>query len=165
MEVTYDDKLARRVDRQWYRSHRRERIKSLFKSIWNTMLFSLLPAYMAHFYAVKEGAIGGIIAFLVITVAQATLYALLGPMQAADIRSKENRDKKWTYEMTDDYWGWTVEEGVSVRASWSSLKLDSEMQDAYSIHAGDTEVLVLKTPLQQAGIEAEFRRRLGLSGA
>lgn len=165
MEVSYDDMLARRIDRQWYRLHRGARFKSLLISILNTVLIGLLPAWMGHFYAAKSGAMAGVIAFASTAVFQAFVYALLSPLQAADNRTKDHSQKSWTYEMTEDHWGWTTEDGLSVKAPWTVLKLEVEMPDAYSVRAGSADVVVLKAPLQRAGVEAKFRRKLGLAEA
>jgi len=70
--------------------------------------------------------------------------------------------QKWTEELTDVHYIFKTENGIEVHIPWSEMKLVRKSSHLWQLATSDRQFSVLRKPLQEAGLEDEFRRRAGL---
>lgn len=88
------------------------------------------------------------------------LYLFIHYHRSLDEMSRMGNDS-WECVMTDESWTSISGEGVSLSIPWKLMKIDFESDDAWVVSYGSAEMTVDRHSLQDAGLEDEFRSRIG----
>lgn len=73
----------------------------------------------------------------------------------------QDKDKTWDCELTPDFYQFTGPDGVVVSVPWRWMKIESAEPEYWEISCRGFKLMVFREPLQKAGLESEFERRLG----
>jgi hypothetical protein len=83
-------------------------------------------------------------------------------IQSLDPREKDpNSGEVWTCEMTEKGWSYRGRNGVLTFIPWSLMRQKMDHPEAWLIDFGAHQTWVFRQPLRDAGLEDEFRNRMG----
>jgi len=71
------------------------------------------------------------------------------------------RAKRWECALTPEFYQFGEDRGEVEEIPWSEMTLESEDPGAWTIRYGSKLIVVFRKPLQETGLEDEFRRRAG----
>lgn len=75
--------------------------------------------------------------------------------------SQANSGMRWTCTMNAERWSFEDRDGVVTSIPWKLMRITDETPDVWHISYGLAEVPVWRRPLREAGLEEEFRSRIG----
>ncbi len=69
-------------------------------------------------------------------------------------------DRQWTCTIADEGWSFHDERGLARSYPWKQMKIEFEHAEGWLIKCGNETLVVYRKPMADAGLEAEFRKRL-----
>jgi len=123
-------------------------------------LFGLMTWIITSYY-VGAYSTSGLLATFLFCMASGLLAPVLNYLQAWDRREwKKRAPETWTCVLTDEGWSYRNVDGLLRFIPWTAMSLRYEHKDGWLIQFGSEEVLVFRSPLREAGLEEEFRKRM-----
>lgn len=87
-------------------------------------------------------------------------FLVLLAAQLVQLAITELPAESWDCELTDEAWISRTLSGVTTIIPWKALKIVGEHKDAWLVDYGDLSY-ALRQPLREAGLEEEFKKRIG----
>jgi hypothetical protein len=76
-------------------------------------------------------------------------------------RSDPYEGEAWQCTMDDERWTSRSKNGLVISIPWKMMKVNCELPDGWAIGYYNSQMWVYREPLRKAGLEEEFKRRIG----
>ncbi len=168
MEVQYTSRFRSRVNRQLAKQLFRRNLSGWVR-YWATNTFYLgilLSTVVYHARKVPADRPVTSLVYLPLGFAGAVvlIYLYVHHHQSLDSMDRQNRegaDAGHDAFLTPERWGVTDSNGVTVTIPWRIMEITFETEDAWVVHFGSDEMTIDRIGLREAGLEDEFRARVG----
>lgn len=159
--VEYDSQAVKRVQRATIRSYGGLTFAfALFLFGWllncaflgSTLSKIVDPGAASHVWPAVISASVGLLGVVLGYSLRWQLTSAFGVKDAGEV---------WTCEIGEERWTFTRQDGYSTSVPWNLMKLRFEHPEGWWVQCGRVPIVVMRAPLQAAGLEDEFRRRAG----
>jgi hypothetical protein len=168
MEHRYTSRFRRKVNRHLARQRLRENLGAWVRA-W--VVNSLCIGGLLSIFAFQIRQVAGdqpLTAYLFLPFGFAAGVMLVyyfvhyhQSLDAMDRHYRESGDGMHEAFFDDDRWGVTDHNGVTVTIPWTLMEITLETDDAWIVDYGSDEMTVDRVGLREAGLEDEFRARVG----
>lgn len=160
-EVVYDVEASRQMSKACMRHFG----WSWLKAGLMHGLYYIVPAFFAwaivSFYA-NSYSYQGLLAVSLFSLSVGLFMPIHTYIQVADKRERDpNSGEVWQCELTEEGWSFCDKLGVRRFIPWTIMKLLFEHSDGWLVQSGSEQIWVFRGPLREAGLEEEFRTRIG----
>ena len=159
-EVQYDPEVHRRLMIALLRHSRSRWICYYLAYVPFTAILCAFLLFTGSLIQTAEWMfIGAIAAAIGVVLPFVLIWEWLRKWIDSQVKSVEGR--KATCTLSPEHWTYTNQDGFITSIPWKIMKLTLETPDAWLITASGQEIFVYRQPLREAGLEEEFRKRIG----